>query len=231
MAENVPIQNGTRGMRLNMEIGSPVSIRIEHFEQCFRGTLVGLEPQEYLIIKTIIPREFENAILPGIHFHVTYRSQCLEYGFSSTVIDTIDSPFRMTFLSYPQHVEILENRGSIRSTCYIPSSARLNSNTIKGIVTDISTSGCRFVIRLPENLQPRQILLIDDIVLHFPVVGHKGVQAFQGKVRNTTVDREKIAMGVEFDDLEMTIEQSLMDYVDRSADASVASNRQEVCRK
>jgi c-di-GMP-binding flagellar brake protein YcgR len=207
-----------KGMRLNLELGGQLFIRIEHFEQAFRGMLVGAEAGDYLIIRAAIPREFESAILPGLRFHISYHSQGLEYGFETRVIDTLDEPYRLMFLAYPAKVECVENRGATRSYCYIPSSAQLNSNTIKGVITDISAGGCRFVIRLPEHLQPRQVLLIDSIVLHFPILGMKGVRTFQGKVRNTSVDREKIAMGVEFDELDADVRGSILAYVDSVTD-------------
>jgi c-di-GMP-binding flagellar brake protein YcgR len=179
----------------------------------FRGVLVGLEPGEYLLVKTAIPREFESAILPGIHFNITYHSQGLDFGFTSTLIETIERPYRLTFLSYPATVDSIDVRSQSRICCYIPSSAFLNNNTIKGIVTDISPNGCRFVIRLPFNLQARQILLIDSIILQFPVFGLKGLQTFNGVVRNTSVDREKIAMGIEFREMNKEISDSLGEYI------------------
>lgn len=223
MTETPSSPNDNLGMRLNLELGSQIYIRIEQFEQTFRGILVGAETGEYLIVKTAIPREFESAILPGLQFNITYHSQGAEYGFSTSVIDNLDQPYRLMFLTYPEKVDHLENRNRVRSYCYIPSSAQLNSNTIKGVITDISTSGCRFVIRLPVNLMPRQLLLIDSIVLNFPILGLKGVQAFQGKVRNTTVDREKIAMGVEFVALEKPLRDSIMEYVDSVTEMNLIS--------
>lgn len=223
MTETLSSPNDNQGMRLNLELGSQMYIRIEKFEQTFRGILVGAETGEYLIVKTAIPREFESAILPGLQFNITYQSQGAEYGFSTSVIDNLEQPYRLMFLTYPQKVDHLENRNRVRSYCYIPSSAQLNSNTIKGVITDISTSGCRFVIRLPVNLMPRQLLLIESIVLNFPILGLKGVQAFQGKVRNTTVDREKIALGVEFVDLEKPLRDSIMEYVDSVTEMNLIS--------
>lgn len=223
MNKTLSSPNDNLGMRLNMELGSQIYIRIEQFEQTFKGMLVGAEAGEYLIVKTAIPREFESAILPGLQFHITYQSHGAEYCFLTSVIENLEQPYRLMFLTYPQKVDHLENRGRVRSYCYIPSSAQLSNNTIKGVITDISTSGCRFVIRLPVNLMPRQLLLIDSIVLNFPILGLKGVQAFQGKVRNTTVDREKIAMGVEFVDLDKPLRDSIMEYVDSVTELNLIS--------
>ncbi|MBU1170818.1 MAG: flagellar brake protein [Proteobacteria bacterium] len=213
MNESPVIVKEYNGMRLNVELGSPIGIHVENFEQTFKGSLVGLEPQEYLLVKTAIPKEFESGILPGITFHVTYQSLGLEYGFKSNVLDVIEKPYRLTFLTYPKKVKSLETRIRSRVCCYIPASAQLKGNSIKGTITDISTSGCRFMIRLPVNLMPRQVLLIDSIMLTFPVMGIKGIQTFKGTVRNTTIDREKIALGIEFEKLEPHLQTSIDDYI------------------
>lgn len=212
------------GMRLNMELGSPLAIRIEQFDQPFKGILVGLEPQEYLLIRTAIPKEFESGILPGINFHVSYQSLGYEYGFKTSVVDVIEKPYRLTFLSYPKKVKSLETRIQSRVCCYIPSSALLNENSIKGTITEISTEGCRFVIRLPVNLMPRQVLLIDNITLTFPIMGIPGIQSFQGVVRNTTVDREKIALGVEFQQLDQKLHTSIDDYIRNVTEISMTGH-------
>jgi c-di-GMP-binding flagellar brake protein YcgR len=210
------------GLRLNMDLGCSLGIRIEHLDQAFRATLVGLEPQQYLLVKTAIPREFESGILPGISFHVTYQCLDEEYGFESRILDIIEKPYRLTFLSYPDNVKSLENRTYSRVCCYIPASAQLNENFIKGTITDISTSGCRFVIRLPDNLMPRQVLLIESMILSFPVMGMQGIQTFSGVVKNTTIDREKIALGIEFLNLSSTLYDSIDDYIRNVTEISIS---------
>lgn len=201
------------GMRLNLELGTLLGLRIESLDQVFRATLVGQIPQEYLIIKTSIPKEFESGIIPGIKFHISYQSMETEYGFSATLLDMIEKPCPLTFLSYPEKVAIRETRNLSRVCCYIPSSIQMNDTIIKGTITDISVNGCRFVVRLPNNLMPRQVLLLDAVILTFPILGIKGIQAFSGIVRNTTIDREKIALGVEFLNVDPKLLSSIEDYI------------------
>lgn len=213
MNETPDIFNPGFGMRLNLEFGSQLSLRIENLEQPFKATLVGQVPQEFLILKTDIPKEFENGILPGITFHIGYQSMGSEFGFSATLLEMIDKPISLSFLTYPDKVDIMETRDRSRVCCYIPSSVQLNDNIIKGTITDISVSGCRFVVRLPNNLMPRQVLLLDNIILTFPIMGMKGIKAFNGIVKNTTIDREKIVLGIEFVNVEPMLLTSIEDYI------------------
>ncbi len=209
-----------KGMRLNMELGSQLGISLDSVGQPFKAILMGLEPQNYLILKIALPKEFRGYIKPETRLKIKYLSLGAEYGFTTEVIDHIRRPFALTFASYPSRVESLDARSRTRVCCYIPSTATLNEKNVKGTITDISTNGCRFVIKLPVNLQPRQVMLIDQILLYFPIMGLQGLQVFQGRVRNTTIDKEKIAMGVEFIDLKDELQQSIADYIASVAEIS-----------
>ena len=209
-----------KGMRLNMELGSQLGVSLEGVGQPFKAILMGLEPQNYLILKIALPKEFRSNLKKGIRLNIKYLSLGTEYGFVTEVIEHIESPFTLTFASYPSKVESLDARARTRVCCYIPSTATLNEKNVKGTITDISTNGCRFVIKLPVNLQPRQVMLIDQILLYFPIMGLEGLQVFQGRVRNTMIDKEKIAMGIEFIDLKDELQQSIANYITSVAEIS-----------
>lgn len=213
MNDDYSLKNTNCGMRLNVELSSQLNLKFKGMEQPFKGILVGLEPHEYLIVKTKIPREFINKMPKESQVDVSYMSLGSEYGFNSRLIDIIEKPVRLAFLSYPDVVESLDSRERARVSCYIPATAALGGKKIKVTITDISTNGCRLVIKLPVNLQPRQLLLVDQIILQFPILGLKGIQNFDGNVKNTTIDKEKIAMGVEFCNLDPKIVNRIDDYI------------------
>lgn len=212
--------NKNQGMRLNMDLGSQLGVSLEGIAQPFKAILMGLDPQNFLILKIALPGEFKHQLKPGTRLNIRYLSLGAEYGFSNEVIDHIDSPFVLTFASYPEKVESLDARTRTRVCCFIPSTATMNEKNVKGTITDISTNGCRFVIKLPVNLQPRQVMLIDKIQLCFPIMGLQGLQFFEGKVRNTTIDKEKIAMGIEFSELRGELRQSIAEYITSVAEIS-----------
>ncbi len=209
-----------KGMRLNIELGSQLGVSFDDTGQPFKAILIGLDPQNYLILKIAIPKEFKSRLKAGTRLKIKYLSLGSEYGFTTEVIDYIDRPFPLTFASYPSKIESLDTRTRTRVCCYIPSTATMNGKSVKGSITDIGTNGCRFVIKLPVNLQPRQVMLIDQILLYFPIMGLQGLQVFKGHVRNTTIDKEKIAMGVEFTDLNDDLQKSIGDYITSVAEIS-----------
>jgi hypothetical protein len=55
--------------------------------------------------------------------------------------------------------------------------------------------------------------LVDTVVLLFPFIGLDGVQEFAGRVRNTTIDRKRISMGLEFVGIKDDIIHRIDDYI------------------
>ncbi|MBN1932776.1 MAG: flagellar brake protein [Desulfobacterales bacterium] len=218
MSEENKLKISNQGMRLNVELSSPLSIQIEGMEGHFKSILVGLVPQEYLIIR--MPSFFLDQIQlhEGKHLTVQYQSLGKIYGFSSNIIALVVKPYPLIFLSYPETVDSLLRRKNPRVSCYIPAIANLDKTELKGVISDISRNGCKFTIKVPSILQLQQILVVNDVKLSFPLYGMQGMQNFQGKVRNTTQERERIAWGIEFEKLDTEISNSIEAYIDRMAE-------------
>ena len=56
------------------------------------------------------------------------------------------------------------------------------------------------MVKVPESLHTRQVKLVSDLELAFPMAGRHELIFFNGSVTNTAVDRNRISMGVEFRD-------------------------------
>ena len=220
MSEEKKIKNSNQGMRLNVELSNPLSIQIEGMEGHFKSILVGLVPQEYLIIRIPSFLPDQNQLHEGKHLTVQYQSLGKIYVFLSNIIGLVDKPYPLIFLSYPETVDSLHRRKNPRVNCYIPAIANLEKTELKGVISDISRNGCKFIIKVPSILQLQQILVVNDIKLSFPLSGMRGMQNFQGKVRNTTQDKERIAWGIEFEKLDAEISNSIETYIDRMAEYS-----------
>lgn len=201
------------GIRLNIELGSSMRFMIEGTDEPVKGVLVGLEPHEYLIVRLDLPVELTDHAQSGTFLTVRYISLGNEYGFSSSIIHRISTPDRLVFITYPDVIQNIDVRKSSRVSCLIPATALLDQRQIKGTITDISRGGCRFIIRLPATLQARQIRLIDEMHLQFPLMGIEGIQTLACQVRNTSIDRERIAMGIEFIEADTALTESIDGYI------------------
>jgi c-di-GMP-binding flagellar brake protein YcgR len=220
MSQETEAKNHNEGMRLNMELGSQLLIQVEGIEKSFKSNLVGLMPREFLIVAMPMPNKI-SGLQQGSRVFVNYLSLGHAYEFGSSVSGIISKPFPLIFLSYPEIVQKLDLRKNSRVNCYIPAIANLKKTELKGIISDISRTGCRFIIKVPPILQLQQILVVDEIKISFPLPEMNDVYEFAGNVRNTTQDRGGIAWGIEFEKLDTEVSIKIDDYISKLAESSI----------
>ena len=211
IVESVPL---VKEMRLNIALGDRVIIKGEGPGDDASSVLVGLEAPHYLILRkplTEIPRCFkagQEAMVRYIHNAVIYR-------FRATITGQVDEPAELIFLSYPDLVEDGEQRHQARINCEIPATASIDEALLNGLITDINQQGCRFIVNLPGNIQPCQVKVLTDVNLSIALGNEAPPQELSGRVRNTNIDRFRIALGIEFEKLSDRIADGLKAYVDR----------------
>lgn len=209
--ESIPV---VKEMRLNIALGDRVIIKGELPEQDLSCVLVGLEAPRYLIISKPqgqMPRRFktgQEVLVRSVHNAEIYR-------FRASVTGQIDEPAELLFITYPDLVEDGEERKSVRISCEIPATASINKALLNGLITDISSQGCRFIVNLPGHMQPCQVKVLTDVNLSLSLQDEAPPQELSGRVRNTNIDRFRIALGIEFEKLSDRIAESLKAYVDR----------------
>ena len=124
-------------------------------------------------------------------------------------------PAELLFVSYPDLVEDGEQRKEARINCEIPATASIDEALLNGLITDINQQGCRFIVNLPGNIQPCQVKVLTDVNLSIALGDEAPPQELSGRVRNTNIDRFRIALGIEFERLSDRIADGLKAYVDR----------------
>lgn len=201
-------------MRLNIELGDSVIIKGDQPGEDLGCVLVGLEAPHYLIMRTPLnaaPRRFKN----HQEVMVRYIHNAEIYRFRAMVTGQVNEPAELLFLSYPDLVEDGEERNNARINCEIPATASIDQALLNGLITDISSQGCRFIVNLPGNIQPCQVKVLTDVNLSVSLQEEAPPESLSGRVRNTTIDRFRIALGIEFERLSDRIAEGLKAYVDR----------------
>jgi hypothetical protein len=214
MSEERRAKSASAGMYLSMELGNSLSIQTEGMEDCFESVLVGLEPPAYLIVQMPLISDADRHFRQGNCVVVRYSCLGNAYEFPSQVLGSIVKPFRLIFLSCPEEVDNLRLRKNPRLCCYIPAVAAFEGREVKGVISDISPDGCKFNIKVPPGLQPLRVHVVDNIRLSFTLLGVEGVQHFQGKVRNTSQDRKRIALGIELENVDEDIVEQISAYIE-----------------
>lgn len=199
--------------QLNLDIGADLFLQFKDKEEYFPSYLIGLKPDVFIIIKTptVLGKEFRFA--KGKKIILKYKQLGEVFRFKASVIESLDKPFKITFISYPQQIEKIEFRNSPRVFCSIAASLLYKDKEVKGVVTDISIGGCKFKIK--------DISIFDDIILikrdeeirlNFSLLGLKGKKAFRGRIKKIGVD-DDIALSIGFNKIDAEFKEMIASYV------------------
>ena len=90
---------------LNAATGSELTILIKDMNLRFKGTLIGLYPENYLIVRTAQTTRVINWFDVSRELIVRYAYDGDVYRFDTSVIHTSRKPEKLLFLKYPKFVQ------------------------------------------------------------------------------------------------------------------------------
>jgi len=202
------------GKRISLEIGIPIQLKMDGVAFPLQSVLVGMEIDEYLIIK--IPAQFSNVkhkLIPGIDIIVRYIYQGIVFGFQTKLIEVISRPVKLLFLEYPKIIEHHDLRSQKRAQSIFPATIKIKDKVIKGAIIDISINGCRFHILASQREPLHPVQIDDDVSLMCKFPGIHGDHEVLGIIRNIKKSRKELIIGVEFMVLEQEIHNHISKYI------------------
>ncbi len=204
-----------------MEIGTTLKIQIEGTKTRMTSELVGIETGEYLLIKmpsTQLMGNLSTLLYKGNSIVIRYLHKGTIFGFKSHISHYITTPAKLIFIEYPKRIESHDLRGHKRLDCYLPANVKIMGNTIAGTITDISKEGCHLII---EQVQVENSLILqvgNEIGISFQLPGVAKKLAVTGKQKNVKKDRDSISIGIEFNSMDIEMQERLYDFL-ATADA------------
>jgi c-di-GMP-binding flagellar brake protein YcgR len=103
--------------------------------------LIGVDPGQFLIVKTPPIAEIATQLYEKNHIVVRYFSSGWVHAFRCTLLSMIKEPTRLSILSYPESIEKINIRKHDRVDCNIPAEAMIGSSRYGGIIGNISAGG------------------------------------------------------------------------------------------
>jgi len=197
---------------LTVAVGSELNMQVEGMEERFKALLIGLEPPLYLITRMQLPTKFRNQIDKGTDFIVRYLYLGNVFGFKTRSLGSVDSPYKVTFLTYPERVESLNIRNSRRVSCFIPATLTLAKRELKGLIADISKDGIGFTINAGTELL-QEVKINDLVKISFPLLGIEGMHSFLGKIKNINNDLKSLSFGIQFESMKENVKDMIDTYV------------------
>ena len=212
------------GKDIFIEIGAQLQIEIEGVASRFKSSVVGIEPDEYLVIKTpiISPRfgSIKHKLFPGSKIVVRYLHKGTVFGFKTKLIEAISSPIRLLFVEYPDIIEHHDLRYHKRIDCSLPARIEMKGEERKGTILDISEKGCRHRMKTfkGEKLPPIQI--DEEITLFCKFPGIEGEHEVLGIVKNINKDKHEMVLGIVFHEITPDVQKILTHFISTAKEIS-----------
>ncbi len=198
--------------KLAIALGNELTMQIDGMEEKFKSILIGIEAPSYLMVRMQVPTRFRSQIDKGTTFMVRYIYMGNLYGFTTKSLGSVEKPYKITFLSYPDKVESLNIRKSKRVSCFIPATLELGKEQIRGLVMEISKSGIRFTLKADKD-DTKDVKINDPLKISFPLLGFEGIHRFNGIIKSIISDTAGISFGIQFEEIDSSLEHMIENYV------------------
>jgi hypothetical protein len=212
------------GKRISLELGLPVQLRLDGIGYPLQSSFVGMEADEYLVIKA--PPQYTSLkykMVPGVDIVLRYLHLGTVFGFQTKLIEAIIKPARLLFLEYPKIIEHHDLRQSKRANSLFPAIIKIKDNTNHGVIIDISKHGCRCHIlqNRDEHLPPVQINDLMSLSCKFP--GIEGDHEILGIIRNLKRSRKELIIGMQFTQIEAELHEQIIKYIYAVEDYAIST--------
>jgi c-di-GMP-binding flagellar brake protein YcgR len=207
------------GRTLNIGIGTRLQFQlgIKGQECKAAGVLVGMVHYEYLMIRVPAIPGILSRLNEGDPIIVRYVYAGNAHGFSSTILNSIQKPSLIVFLTYPSAVEAVNLRKAQRMECLLPASVKTDRGDYKAVIVDISLGGCRISLDY-DAVKSLSIDIDQTIGISFHLTGMAEEQVINGKIKNLKKDNQFCEMGVQFDQENEAVSNNVKLYIESFAE-------------
>lgn len=197
---------------MDIEWGTKVLVEFAGLSERAGCVLVGLKQDDYVILSAALSRHMRKKADRGNIVTGRYLNKGTVYGFKSRILDYLTFPAQTLFLAYPPDVEVLELRRETRIPCHVPAEVQLDVGAFRGLMTDLSSSGCRIFFK---NGDICQVEAGTRVKLDFYAFEEKNAYSVFADVINVRRQGEGSFMGLRFDGVHKRFRHMIEQYVER----------------
>lgn len=203
----------TLAAHLGMELGLIMQIKFFDSGEQFKGMIVGMEHGFYFILRTPPVPDWRERLGVDDNIIVSYSFRGTTYGFVSSLMAYIDHPLQLAVFNYPREIRTINLRSEDRVPCFVPSTVTIGVQSFQGYISNISTSGCMFMLDLPDakaipDISPGQEA---SITAHLP--GLAATQTLNATVRSIRREEREMTMGTQFANIDMDFLNDVKEFI------------------
>jgi c-di-GMP-binding flagellar brake protein YcgR len=207
-----------KGRALAIGLGTTLQLQVgqQERESKVTGVLIGMVPDEYLLIRVPAIPGILDKLSEGNPMVVRYVYAGNIYGFTSTVLAYTHKPTLVVFISYPTSVESMSLRKAKRLQCFFPVKMKIGVEEHRAVIVDISLGGCRIYIEpgAGESLVQGKGRTVS---LAFYLTGLAEEQAIGGRIQNLKTEGMLAEIGIAFDPQNEAVLNNVKRYIDSFA--------------
>lgn len=205
----------TAGSRISLEMGAKVKLELDHLEYALTSIMVGMIPNQYLIITAPVPYEEVGEAIKNRHrLVIKYLHMGRLCMFKTRVVEEIDAPRHLLFLEYPPVIHFHELRRAKRTSIFVPTTLQYGDGMeLSGVLIDLSSMGCLFMAKVRGGGALPNFDIDSPVELRCLLPGISESQALQGTIRNIKKSSNELRVGIQFDTLPTSILQAIENYV------------------
>ena len=205
----------TAGNRISLDIGAKIKLEFDNMDTPLVSTMVGMIPEEYLIVTTPLPICSAQAKLnPESWILVKYLHMGRLCMFRTQLLKAIEDPHNLLFLDYPPAIHYHELRRAKRTSIFIPCTLHLlRGPELYGVLVDLSSLGCLCQIKAKGNATIPPLDIETKIQLRCLLPGLKEDQELTAVVKNFRRSTTEAKIGLEFAGLQDYLKEVIEKYI------------------
>ena len=205
----------TAGNRISLDIGAKIKLEFDKMDTPLVSTMVGMIPNEYLIVTTPAPISMVQSELNSESWIIVkYLHMGRLCMFRTQLLKAINDPHDLLFLDYPPAIHYHELRRAKRTSIFIPCTLHLlRGPELYGVLIDLSALGCLCQIKAKGNAEIPPLDIETKIQLRCLLPGLKEDQELTAVVKNFRRSATETRIGLEFVGLQDYLKEVIEKYV------------------
>lgn len=198
-----------------LKVGTTLNLRIKNIAVPIESSFVGMEKNEYVLIKHPSPfQTIKSKLFPGNDIVVQCLYEGLAMAFQTRIIELLMVPVRILVLEYPQKILLRSIRNMKRTHCALPVKLEARGVSKEGVVTDITTGGCAIFAKYKPTERNYILRNNEPFLLRCKFPGIENEKKIVGIVKNSRILKLDVSYGVQFHELNDSIKTIINNYLD-----------------
>lgn len=125
----------------------------------------------------------------------------------------IDHPMQLSVFTYPKEIQTINMRSEDRVPCFVPSSITIDGQSYRGYISNISASGCLFILDPPVDKTLPNIGAGQEasIMTHLP--GLPGTEILKATICSIRKEEREMNLGTQFVNMDMNFLTDVKEFI------------------